>query len=57
MADLLSSVRGLSAGSTPRTAVIALIEKEARLKEILNHHEQREEMFMIRALAKSLGAS
>lgn len=56
VADLLSSVRGLSAGSTPRSAVIALIEKEARLKEILNHHEQREEMFMIRALGKSLGA-
>lgn len=55
VADLLSSVRGLSSGSTPRGAVIALIEKEARLKELLNHHEQREEMFMIRALAKSLG--
>lgn len=56
VAELLASVRGLSAGSTPRAAVVALIEREARLKEVLNHHEQREEMFLLRRLEKSLGA-
>lgn len=56
VAEVLSSVRGLSVGSTPRAAVVALIEREARLKELLSHHEQREEMFMIRALEKSLRA-
>ncbi|TBR23504.1 hemerythrin domain-containing protein [bacterium] len=55
VAELLASVRGLSSGSTPRSAVVALIEREARLKELLSHHEQREEMFMIRLLEKSLG--
>ena len=55
VAELLSSVRGLSSGSTPRAAVVALIEREARLKELLSHHEQREEMFMLRLLDKSLG--
>ncbi|TPW19551.1 MAG: hypothetical protein FD126_2573 [Elusimicrobia bacterium] len=55
VAELLASVRGMSSGSTPRAAVVAVIEREARLKELLNHHEQREEMFMLRAIGKSLG--
>ena len=49
-------MRGLSSGMTTRAAVVALIEKEARLKELLRHHEQREEMFMTRRIEKSLGA-
>lgn len=56
VAELLASVRGLSSESTPRGAVVALIEREWRLKELLRHHEQREEMFMIRRIEKSMGA-
>ncbi|MBI3297171.1 MAG: hemerythrin domain-containing protein [Elusimicrobia bacterium] len=55
--ELLASARGLSVGSTSRAGVVSLIEREARLKALLEHHEQREEKLLLGRLAAALAAA
>ena len=53
--EILTAARGLSVGSATRGAVVALIEREAVLKALLSHHEEREEKTLLPLLERSLG--
>ncbi|MBI5597288.1 MAG: hemerythrin domain-containing protein [Elusimicrobia bacterium] len=53
--EILTAARGLSVGSATRGAVVSLIEREAVLKSLMSHHEEREEKTLLPCLERSLG--
>ena len=52
--ELLDEMRGLSAGTATRGRVVALLDRELRLKLLLDHHEAREAQFLLPRLRESL---
>lgn len=52
--DLLSSVRGLSRGSS-RRAVLGILERGLRFKSLIEHHVRREEEYLLPALRALAG--
>lgn len=53
--EILTAARGLSVGSATRGAVVSIIEREAVLKALMRHHEDREEKTLLPLLERSLG--
>ena len=52
--EIMTAARWLGVGSASRRAVVALIEREARLKAVLGHHEEREDKTLLARLDKAL---
>lgn len=52
--SLLDSMRSLSPGPRAGRAVVALLERELRFKQLLGHHEEREETALFPRLRAEL---
>ncbi|MFH1723879.1 MAG: hemerythrin domain-containing protein [Elusimicrobiota bacterium] len=52
---ILTAARSLSAGSGTRGAVVSLLEREMRVKTLLEHHQSREETTLLPRLERHLG--